>query len=152
MDDVFGHAPSTSRRHGDTSATFSADHDGDSNFDSSVDVPPTRPFQARNHPSNKIESLEQYEKELTNARAKLEAKESELEAVRSRFTDAENRWTKSKAGADTLRAQNATGSVNRDEDQVTRRLMERMRVLEAEVASKRWNEKRIEEMECSNEG
>ena len=93
----------------------------------------------------------QYEMELTNVRAKLEAKESELEAVRLRLTDAEKGWTKSKAEADTLRAQIATGSVNRDEDPVTRRLMERMRAIEAEVASKRWNEKRIEEMECRNE-
>ena len=80
VDDVFGLAPSTtSRRHGDTAVTFSAD--GDSNFDSSVDVPPSRTFQAPNYPSNKIESLQQYEKELTNARAKLEAKESGLDAV-----------------------------------------------------------------------
>ena len=149
MVDVFGLAPSTSRRHGDTSATFSVD--GDSNFDPSADVSPSRPFQAPNHPSNKIEYLQQYEKELTNARAKLEAKESELETVRSRLTDAENGWTKSKAGADTLRAQTATGSVTRDEDRVTHRLLERVRALEAEVASKRWNEKSIEEMECRNE-
>ena len=94
----------------------------------------------------------QYEKELTSVRAKLEAKESELEAVRSRLVDAEKGWTKSKADADTLRVQTATGSVNRDEDQVTRRFMELMRALEAEVASKRWNEKSIEEMECRNEG
>jgi hypothetical protein len=94
----------------------------------------------------------QYEKELTNVRAKLEAKESELEAVRLRLTEAENGWTKSKAEADTLRAQTATGYVNRDEDPVTRRLMERVRAIEAEMASKRWNEKSIEEMECRNEG
>ena len=94
----------------------------------------------------------QYEKELKNVRAKLEAKESELEAVRLRLTDAEKGLTKSKAEADTLRAHNAAGSVNRDEDQVTGRLMERMRAIEAEVASKRWNEKSIEEMECRNEG
>jgi hypothetical protein len=94
----------------------------------------------------------QYEKELTNVRAKLEANESELEIVRLRLTDAEKGWTKSKAEADTLRAQTATGSANRDEEQVTRRLMERMRALEAEVASKWCNEKSIEEMECSNEG
>jgi hypothetical protein len=93
-----------------------------------------------------------HEKEPADVRAKLEAKESELEAVRLRLTDAEKGWIKSKAEADTLRAQTATGSVNRDEDQVTRRLMERMRALESEVASKRWNEKRIEEMECRNEG
>ena len=60
--------------------------------------------------------------------------------------------TKSNEEADTLRAQNATGSVNRDEDQVTRRLLERVRALEVEVASKRWNEKSIEKMECRNEG
>jgi hypothetical protein len=42
--------------------------------------------------------------------------------------------------------------VNRDEGQVTRRLMERMRTIEAAMASKRWNEKSIEEMECRNEG
>jgi hypothetical protein len=92
----------------------------------------------------------QYEKELANVRAKLEEKESELEAVRLRLTDAEK--AKSKAEADTLRAQTATGSVNRDEDQVTRRLMERVRAIEAEMTSKRWNEKSIEEMECRNEG
>ena len=94
----------------------------------------------------------QYEKELKNVRAKLEAKEAELEAVRLQLTDAEKGLTKSKAEADALRSQTATGSMNRDEDQVTRRLMERMRAIEAEVASKRWNEKSIEEMECRNEG
>jgi chromosome segregation ATPase len=93
-----------------------------------------------------------YEKELTDMCAKLEANESELEAVRLRLTDAEKGLTKSKAEAERLRAQNATGSVNRDEDQVTRRLLERMQAIEAEVASKRWNEKSIEEMECRNEG
>jgi hypothetical protein len=85
-------------------------------------------------------------------RAKLEVNESELEAVRLRLTDAEKGWIKSKAEADTIRAQTATGSVNRDEDRVTRRLMERMRALESEVASKRWDEKSIEEMECRSEG
>jgi chromosome segregation ATPase len=147
MDDVFSLAPSTSRRRGDTSITFSADGD----FNSSPDVSPSRPIQAPNDPSNEVEDLPQYERELRNVRAKLEVKESELETVRLRLTDAEKGLTKSKAEADTLRAQTATGSVNRDEDQVTRRLMERVRALE-EVASKRWNEKSIEEMECRNEG
>jgi hypothetical protein len=146
MDDVFSPAPSTSRRRGDTSITFSADGD----FNSSPDVSPSRPIRAPSHPSDEVEALPQYERELTNLRAKLEANESELEAVRLRLTDAEKGWTKSKSEADTLRAQTATGSANRDEDQVTR-LMERMRALE-EVASKRWNEKSIEDMECRNEG
>jgi hypothetical protein len=91
----------------------------------------------------------QYEKELANVRAKLEAKESELEAVRLRLTDAEK--AKNKAEADTLRAQIATGSVIRDEDQFARRLIERMRAIDIETASKRWDEKSIEEMECRNE-
>ena len=150
MDDAFSSAPSTSRRRRNTSVSFSADGDSDSN--PSADVSPLRPFRARNHPSNEAESLQQYEKELNNARAKLEAKEFELDAVRLRLADAEKGWTRSKGEADTLRAQTATGSADRDADQVTRRLMERVRAIEAEMVSKRWNEKSIEEMECRNEG
>ena len=74
--------------------------DRDLKLDSSADVPPSRLFQPPNHPSNKMESLQQYEKELTSARAKLEAKESELEAVRSRLTDSEKNLTESKVEAD----------------------------------------------------
>jgi hypothetical protein len=96
------------------------------------------------------QQVEQYERELTNVRAKFEAKESELEAVRLRLTDAEKGSSKGKA--EILRCgQDTTGSVDRGEDQVTRRLMERVRAIEAEMASKRWNEKRIEDLECSNE-
>ena len=91
-----------------------------------------------------------HEEELANVRTKLEANESELEALRLRLADAEKGLTKSQA--EVLRcAQDATGSVNRDEDQVIRRLLERVRVLEAQMVSKRWNEKYLEEMECSNE-
>jgi len=43
--------------------------------------------------------------------------------------------TKVKAEACTLRAQTATGSAYRDQEQVTRRLMERMQVVEAEITS-----------------
>jgi hypothetical protein len=95
------------------------------------------------------QQIGKYEKELANVRAKLEANESELEAVRLRLTDAEKGLIKSKAEADTLRTQTATGLVSRDEG---RMLLERMRVLEGEVASKWWNEKNIESMECRNEG
>jgi hypothetical protein len=98
------------------------------------------------------QQIGQYEKELANVRAKLEANESELEAVRLRLADAERGWTKSQAEADTLRTQIAARSVDRDEDQVSRRLMERVRAIEAEMVSKRWNEKSIAEMECRNEG
>ena len=97
-------------------------------------------------------SHDQHGKDLANARARLEANESELETVRLRLTDAEKGWTKSKAEADTLRAQIATGSVNRDEDQVIRRLTERVQAIETEMASRRWNQKSTEEMECRNEG
>ena len=97
------------------------------------------------------QQIVEHKKELANMRAKLGSKESELEAIRLQLTDAEKDSIKSKAEADTLRAQAATGSVNRDEDKVTLRLMERMRALEGEMASKRWNEKSIEDMECRNE-
>ena len=95
--------------------------------------------------------LGQYEKDLTNVLAKLEANEFELEGVRLRLTNAEKSLTRSKAEAEVLRAQTATGSVDRDEGQVTRSLMERVRAIEAEIASKGWSEKSIEEMGCRNE-
>ena len=85
-------------------------------------------------------------------RAELEGKKSELEAIRLRLADAENRCAKSTSEADTLRAQTAAGLVNTNVDQVMHRLMERIRAMEAEIASRRWNEKSIEEMECRNEG
>jgi chromosome segregation ATPase len=94
----------------------------------------------------------EHETELAEVRAELEGRKSELEAVRLRLTDAENRCAKSKAEADTLRAQTAAGLVNTDVDQVMHRLMERMRAMEAEVSSLRGNEKSIELMECRNEG
>ena len=101
------------------------------------------------------QQIGKHEKELANMRAKFEAKESDLEAVRLRLTDAEKDLIKYKTEADTLRAQPATtgpSTVNRDEGQVARRLMERMRAIEAEMTSKQSNEKSIENMECSNEG
>jgi hypothetical protein len=113
------------------------------------DVEP-RGMQAK--PLSRDQQIEQYEKELANVRVKLEARDSELEAVRLRLADAEKGWIKSKAEADTLRAQIAAGFVNRDEDQVIRRLMERVRDIEAQMASMRWNDKNIEAMECRNEG
>jgi dTDP-4-dehydrorhamnose 3,5-epimerase-like enzyme len=51
-----------------------------------------------------------------------------------------------------IRTQTATGLVNTDEDRVVHGLMERVRAMEAEMASLRWNEKTFEMMECSNEG
>ena len=103
-----------------------------------------------------LQSFDQHtrrlEEELANVRAKLEAKESELEAPRLRLGLADTKKELTKSKIETLRcAQDATGSVNRDEDQVTRGLMERVRALEAQMVSKRWNEKSVEEMECSNE-
>ena len=98
------------------------------------------------------------EEELANVRAKLEAKESkleaketELEALRLRLADTEKGLTKSEAETSRGTHDACTGSVNSDEDQVTRRLLERVRALEAQMVSKRWNEKSMEEMECSNE-
>jgi hypothetical protein len=88
-------------------------------------------------PLSRDQQFGQYGKKLANVRAKLEAREAELEAIRSRLTDAEKGWTESKAEADTLRAQLSAGlaSSTTDEDRVMRRLTERMRVIiEAEMA------------------
>ena len=90
-----------------------------------------------------------HETEFAEMHAELEEK-SELEATRLRLADAENRCAKSKAEADALRAQTAAGLVNTDVDRVMHRLMERMRSMEAEMASRQWNEKSIESMECRN--
>jgi hypothetical protein len=102
------------------------------------------------------EADERSQRELAEVHAKLEARESELAAVRLRLTDAEDGWAKSKAEADTLRAGTQAAAslslVNMDVDRVMWRLMERMRIVETEMASLRGNEKGIEAMECRNEG
>jgi hypothetical protein len=98
------------------------------------------------------EANEQSQRELAELHAKLEARESELAAFRSRLAETENGCTKGKAEADSYRNQNTTSLVNTDEDRIVHRLMERMQAMEAEMASLRWNEKSFEMMECRNEG
>ncbi|KAF8492373.1 hypothetical protein F5888DRAFT_1858822 [Russula emetica] len=97
------------------------------------------------------EASEQSQRELTEMRAELEASKSELAAFRLRLVDTENGCTNSKADGDTYRTQTATGLVNTDEDRVMHRLMERVQAME-EMASRRWNDKSFEMMECRNEG
>jgi DNA repair exonuclease SbcCD ATPase subunit len=98
------------------------------------------------------EANEQSQRELTEMRAELEASKSESAAFRLRLADTENGCANSKADADAHRTQTATGLVNTDEDPVVHRLMERMQAMEAEMASRRWNDKSFEMMECRNEG
>ena len=95
---------------------------------------------------------DEYETELAKVRAELEAKKSELEAIRLRLTDAEIGWAKSKTEADTLRALNTTSLASTDEDRIARVVLERIQAMEAEMASLRWSEKNFEEMETRNEG
>jgi hypothetical protein len=97
------------------------------------------------------EANERSQRELTEMRAELEVSKSELAAFRLRPADTENGCAKSKAEANTNRTQTATGLVNMDEERVVQTLMERMRTMEAEIASLRWNEKSFETMECRNE-
>ena len=94
---------------------------------------------------------DEYKTELAKVRAELEAKKSELEAIRSRLTDAEIGWAKSKTEADTLRALNTTSLASTDEDRIARAVLERIRTMEAEMASLRWSEKNFEAMETRNE-
>jgi hypothetical protein len=84
--------------------------------------------------------------------AKVEARESELEAVRLRLTDVEKGWARSRTEADTLRAPTTAGLVSMDEDRITRRVMVRIRAMESEMASLRLSEKSSEAMESRNEG
>jgi hypothetical protein len=93
----------------------------------------------------------EYEKELANVRAKLEANESELEAVRSRLTDAKAGWAKSKAKADKFHTVTAGSLVDLNEE---RDMCEFKEDMETGLASPHWNEneKSIEAMECCNEG
>ncbi|KAI0275149.1 hypothetical protein BC834DRAFT_965581 [Gloeopeniophorella convolvens] len=92
------------------------------------------------------EQVVQYEAELAELRGELEAKMSELEAVRGRLTDAENAWAKSREEADAFRALTTTGlgelldshrDLKTDEDRLTRGHVERVQAMEAEVASLR---------------
>ena len=79
---------------------------------------------AEGSPLSRTQQISQYEKKLANVGDELEAKESKLEAIRLRLTDAEKGWTKSKAEADALRAQITQGlvSTSADEDRVMSRL------------------------------
>jgi hypothetical protein len=99
------------------------------------------------------EANERHQRELAEMHAKLEARDSELAGIRLRLADTENGCAaKSKADVDTDRNQTATGLVDTDDARVVHRLMERMRAMEAEIASQRWNDKSFEMMECRNEG
>ena len=83
-------------------------------------------------PLSRDQQYGRYGKNLANVRAKLEAKETELKAIRLlRLTDTEKSWNECKEEADALRAQIST-----DEGRVVCRLTERMRtMIEAEMSS-----------------
>jgi chromosome segregation ATPase len=98
------------------------------------------------------EQIGKYETELAEVRAELRAKKSELEAVRLRLMDAEIGWAKSKTEADTLRALTTAGLVGTDEGIITSGLVERIRAMEAEMASLRLSEKALEGIQSRNEG
>ena len=106
--------------------------------------------------SSAAEAYEQSQRELTEMRAKLEASRSESAAFRLRLADTEDGCAKSKTEGDIYhnldRNQTTTGRANADEDRVVHRLKERVRALEAEISSLRWNEKSFDMMECRNEG
>ena len=98
------------------------------------------------------QQIGQYETELAGVRAELKARKSELEAVRLQLTDGKNGWAKSKAEADTSRGMTTTSLASTEDDQVTRVLVERIRAMEAEIATLRWSEKGWEDMPTRNEG
>ena len=75
------------------------------------------------------EANQQSQRELTEMRAELEASKSESAAFRLRLADTENGGGKSKAKANTYRAQTAS-LFSEDEDRVVHRLLERMQAME----------------------
>ncbi len=102
--------------------------------------------------SRAAEANERGQQEGAEVRAELEARKSELAAIHLRLKDAESGWAKSKAEADTSGTKTAANLVNTDDGGVTRRLMERVRAIEAKMAlPSAWSEKSFEMMECSNE-
>ena len=109
--------------------------------------------------SRAAEANERSRRELAEVRAKLEAREAELAAVRLRHRvtdqDAEGGWAKSKAKADRLQTRTVASLVDLNEDRSLCEDWEDMQVMGAELTSlksvKR-NEKSIEEMECGNQG
>ena len=99
-------------------------------------------------PLSRDQRYKQYGKKIANVHAKLEAKETGLEAIHLRRTDTEKGWNESKAEIDTLRTQIST-----DEDRVMRRLTEHMRaMIEAEMSSLRRKEKSREPIVATRDG
>jgi hypothetical protein len=87
------------------------------------------------------QQIVRYAAELANVCAKLEAKESELEAVRLRPTDADDGWTRSKTRAGKLRTVTAASLIDLNEDRDECDPKEDKQVMEAGLASPQWNEK-----------
>jgi hypothetical protein len=101
--------------------------------------------------SRTAEANERSQRELAEVRAELEASKSELATVHLRRKDAESGWAKHKAETGKSDSNTPENLVNMDEDGVMRRLTERMRAMEGEIASLRGNEKSFEMMEHRNE-
>jgi hypothetical protein len=118
----------------------------------SRDYAPDQAQSALRKASCAAEANELSQREITEMRAELEARRSESAAFRLPLADTEDGCAKSKAEGDTCRTLTATGLVDMDEDRIVHRLMERVRAMEAEIASLRRNEKSFEMMECRNEG
>ena len=112
----------------------------------------SRAAEANERSQCACEQIGEYETKLAEVRAEVEEKKSELEVVRLQLMDARDDWSKSNAKAEKSGAQNTAGPANANEDGVTGGIMERMRAMEAQIASLRWSEKSFEMVECRNEG
>jgi len=93
----------------------------------------SRAAEANERSQRACKQIGEYEAKLAELRAELREKKSELEAVRLQLTDANDGGAKSGAKAEILHIQNdMAGPVKADED---RGIMERMRAMEAQIAS-----------------
>ncbi|KIP12569.1 hypothetical protein PHLGIDRAFT_97993 [Phlebiopsis gigantea 11061_1 CR5-6] len=105
-----------------------------------------RAIELEESSSRARDQIAQLEVDLIDLRGDLEARTTEVEAVRSRLVDVENSWTKSREEADAFRAL-TTGSLGKlldshrdlqsDEDRFARGHAEKISALEGEISSLR---------------
>ena len=92
------------------------------------------------------EQIRQFEVDIAELRGELETRTAEAEAARTRLTDVENSWAKSREEADAFRALTTGGlgelldshrDLKTDEDRLTRGHAEKVQALETQLTSLR---------------
>ncbi|KAI0314774.1 hypothetical protein OF83DRAFT_1267104 [Amylostereum chailletii] len=105
-----------------------------------------RAAEVDQHSETARKQIQQYESDLAELRGELEARNTELEAVRAHLADTENSWAKSREEEDAFRALTTTGlgelldthrDLKSDEDRLTRVHLEKIQAMDTEMANVR---------------